>query len=64
MYHSTAEQNHTIIYTLRGVNFLQRQASYCGNLGMTRKAEKWQKLNSKIYARLRVHTPILCARKL
>ena len=25
---------------LRGVNFLQRQASYCGNLGMTHKYEK------------------------
>ena len=45
-------------YSVRGVNFLQRQASYCGNLGMTHKDEKWQKLCSKIYARLRVHTPI------
>ena len=45
-------------YILRGVNFLQRQASYCGNLGMTHKDEKWQKLYSEIYAHSRVHTPI------
>ena len=44
-------------YSVRGANFLQRQASYCGNhIGMTHKDEKWQKLCSKIYARLRVHT--------
>ena len=61
MYINTYVQHMYILYDiciLRGVNFLQRQASYCGNLGMTHKDEKWQKLCSKIYARSRVHTPM------
>ena len=32
-----------IIYVLGWGDFLQKQASYCGNLGMTHKDEKWQK---------------------
>ena len=55
---ASAVINQTSYSTLGWVDFLQKYASYCGNLGMTHKDEKWQKLCSKIYARLRVHTPI------
>ena len=46
------------MYNLRGVNFLQRQASYCGNLGMTHKDEKCQNQCSTVYMCMRVNTPI------
>ena len=36
-------QVHVYLCTLGWVDFLQKHASYCGNLGMTHKDEKWQK---------------------